>query len=144
MEQEKDLNLDKLSDFILKKNDEYLTPEGAVAFIGKRRSGKTRKLIIEAFKNGSHIVCSTMNEAEQIKRDARELGYDIKDPITFNDFIARKFFGKGIRSLCIDNVDTLLRYMCQGLKLQAFSLQIDEKTDFIDDTDESDQRNISG
>jgi len=51
--------------------------------IGGRQSGKTIRLIKEASKTNGVIVCPTYNMAENVFQTARELGYHILKPITY-------------------------------------------------------------
>lgn len=51
--------------------------------IGGRQSGKTIRLIKEASETNGVIVCPTYNMAENVFQTARELGYHILKPITY-------------------------------------------------------------
>lgn len=56
---------------------------GPQFIIGGRQSGKTIRLIKEASKTNGFIVCPTRNMAENVFQTARELGYCIFKPITY-------------------------------------------------------------
>jgi len=73
-----------------------------------RGCGKTFQLIKMSHESGNYIVCHSMQEADRIHQEARDLGFSIPLPITYDEFIKRKYNGKGIKAFLIDNVELLL------------------------------------
>ena len=90
-----------------------------------RGEGKTTELIKISAEKQQYIVCINQMECSRIFSQARLMGLDIPFPITFDEFIKREYYGKGIKGFLIDNADQLLQYMssvpveaitvCQGL-----------------------------
>lgn len=78
-------------------------------------SGKTYQLIMESATNGDYIVCHSSKEAERIFSIANEHKLNIPFPLTYDEFINKRYYSKGIKGILIDNVDILLDYMSDGL-----------------------------
>lgn len=78
-----------------------------------RQSGKTTKLIKIAAEKNLYIVCSTKGECGRINGMARELELHIPFPITFEEFMEHKYYGRGIGGFLIDNVEHLLQRMTE-------------------------------
>ena len=99
------------------KNNDY-----PICIIGGRGTGKTEKLIELAAKDFSYIVVRNKMIARSVAKRAREMGVDIPFPLTYDEFIKGKFYGRGIRGFMIDDVDALLWYLARGVKVKALSL----------------------
>lgn len=54
--------------------------------MGTRCAGKTTSLIKEAYKTDGIIVCPSMHMADNVYQTARELGYRIRKPITYDEW----------------------------------------------------------
>lgn len=81
-----------------------------ILVVGKRQSGRSTKLIREAAKyNYALIVCSNKREAGNTYRMAREMGYNIPYPITFNDFVKKNYYGRNVQVLLFDNLDKSIK-----------------------------------
>lgn len=83
---------------------------------GGRRTGRTQKLIrlaaeAEARGEVSYIVCHSHQEATRIFRLADELGLKIGFPLSYEEFLTRKYSGMNIANLYIDNVEYLLQLL---------------------------------
>jgi len=78
---------------------------------GGRQSGKTSKLIKMCARNGGYIVCRSKSMCGEIMNMARKMEVSIAFPLTYEEFIERRYFGKGISKFYIDDVDALLGYM---------------------------------
>ncbi len=74
-----------------------------------RRSGKTTDLIKESARGGGYIVCANLNEVSRIMSVARDMKKDIPMPISFYEFLNKKYYSKGIKSFLIDDADELLQ-----------------------------------
>lgn len=79
--------------------------------IMKRGYGKTTQLIKKSAETRNYIVCRDFKEACRIHQDAIKMGLNIPLPITYTEFIEKKYCGKNINGFLIDNVDILLEYI---------------------------------
>ena len=93
-----------------------------ICVIGGKGTGKTKKLIELAAKDFSYIVVRNAIIARSVAKRAREMGVNIPFPLTYDEFIKGKFYGRGIRGFMIDDVDALLWYLARGVKVKALSL----------------------
>jgi len=76
-----------------------------------RQGGKTTRLIREAAEQFAYIVCPTCEEAHRVFRQAYDAGIRIPHPITFDEFRAGHYYGKGIRAFMFDNLDMCVQSM---------------------------------
>lgn len=76
--------------------------------LGPRKSGKTTELIKLAEKHDLYIVTPTRLMAHNLKDQAKDLGYLIHMPITWDDFIQKKYYGTNINGFLIDQIDLCL------------------------------------
>jgi hypothetical protein len=76
-----------------------------------RQSGKTTELIKMCHSRHGYIVCSSRDEALRIHKVSRDLGYKIPLPITYDEFIQKRYYAYGGNVIYIDNVEMLLRAM---------------------------------
>lgn len=60
--------------------------------VGGRRSGKTTKLIKKAQDENLQIITNSKMSAKSVELLAKQLGYKIKQPITFSRFKNRKMY----------------------------------------------------
>lgn len=74
-------------------------------------SGKTTQLIKISAETGAYIVCLNMDEAARIQHQSQQMNLKIPFPITFDEFISRKYYGAGIKGFLIDNIEMLLQSM---------------------------------
>jgi len=91
-----------------------------------RGMGKTTELIKMSAKENQYIVCSTYNDCTRVFRQAQSLGLDIPFPITFDEFIRREYYGKGIKGFLIDNADLLLQHM-SSVPIEAVTITVSPK-----------------
>lgn len=93
---------------------------------GGRRSGKTTKLIYWAAETGGYIVCHSQEEARRISRAAKELGLDIRFPISYGEL------GSGTKGMVpeiplgVDNAEMLLQYLLGPAKVEIATITEDE------------------
>lgn len=92
-----------------------------------RGSGKTTKLIKMSAKSGSYIVCLNQREAGRIFDQARNEDKDINFPITYDEFINKRYYGKGIKGFLIDEIGLLVQCICRDVGIEAVTLTL-EKT----------------
>jgi len=91
---------------------------------GKRGDGKTTELIKLAAKDYLYIVCIDHDEAFRVSEQAQAMGLEIPFPLTFNEFVNRKFHSKGIKGFLVDNADLLISFMASGVPVKAVSISI--------------------
>ncbi|WP_424245912.1 hypothetical protein Dip510_000845 [Elusimicrobium posterum] len=93
-------------------------------FTGSRGSGKTTEMLKALPKKGyGYIVVPNERFAREIVLEADELGIKINFPLTFNEFLNKRYYGKNIDWLVIDDVDALLSYITHsGVSIYAIAL----------------------
>lgn len=79
-----------------------------------RQTGRTTRLIemaAEAETRGEvcYIVCHSQTEASRIADIARHKGLSIGFPITYDEFLSRRYSSQNIHHIYIDNVELLIR-----------------------------------
>ena len=79
--------------------------------IMQRGYGKTTQLIKKSAKSGDYIVCSRLDEANRIQFEAKDMGLDIPLPITYAEFIEKRYSGKNISGFLIDNLEMFLQHL---------------------------------
>ena len=77
----------------------------------QRGYGKTTKLIKKSAKSGDYIVCNKLDEANRIQYEAKQMGLDIPLPITYAEFIEKRYHGRNISGFLIDNLELFLQYL---------------------------------
>lgn len=88
---------------------------------GGRCSGKTTRLIEESHKDGGYIVCMSKRECSRIFHMAKEMKLSIPFPMTYMELCEGDFYGKGIESFHIDNVEYFLYWMCKEVSLKTIT-----------------------
>lgn len=102
--------------------------------IGTRGSGKTTKLIKQAAKENSVIITATNRQAENVRKQADELGLTV--PVTSVENIIS---GSVLESLIIkngifiDDVELVLTRILSGATIKGISLTDDDHPKFRDD-----------
>lgn len=81
--------------------------------VGERATGKTSQLIKIAAENGGYIVCRSKMMAGEINNMAHKMELRIAFPLTYEEFLQRRYFGKGISKFYIDDADALLQSMTE-------------------------------
>ncbi len=87
-----------------------------------RLAGKTMELIRASAHYWHYIVCENMKEASRICNAAEQMGLKIPQPITYDEFINKRYHGRGIKGFLIDNVDLLLQVLSPGVPIAGISL----------------------
>ena len=86
------------------------------------RAGKTTAIIRSAAKHFSYIVCINKREADRVFAQAKDMGLDIPQPITCQQFVNRQWHSGGIKSFVFDNADMLLQQMAGRVPVRAMSI----------------------
>ena len=82
--------------------------ENMEIIIKPRQAGKTHELIKRADNHNGYIVCFGIHEAHRIADMAKSMECKINLPITYKEFTAREYYGKGVKKFFIDNVEMFL------------------------------------
>lgn len=90
--------------------------------IGGRQAGKTTQLIQMSAENGYYIVVPTQRDAAWVAEQARQMELDIPFPLTFDEFVQHRYYGKGIKGFLIDNADLLWQYIAGYVKVVAAAI----------------------
>jgi len=90
---------------------------------GAKRVGKTFNLIQESAKTGHYIVCHSREECSRIFSEALKHELNIPFPISYHEFIERKYYGKHISGFLIDDIDRLL-WMISSVPIKTVTYNI--------------------
>ncbi len=93
-----------------------------------RRAGKTTKLIKLASKGKYKIiVCHSRQEVDRVwnkileMEKNKEIKYRPPQPITYEDFLQKRYCGHNIESFLIDNIDIFIQSFAL-VKVEAITL----------------------
>ena len=90
------------------------------------KSGKTTEIIKQSIENGYTIVCNSKKEAVSIYKQANILKEAkqviIPFPLTYDEFLTKRWFGKIITGFLIDDVDRLLHYISNGIPIKTITI----------------------
>lgn len=91
--------------------------------IGEKRSGTT-KLIKRSAAEGSYILVATKRQANNIFKQASEMGIKIPFPVTIDDYFNHKFRGTDIdrKGILIDDVDLVLQHIFADILIHEVTL----------------------
>jgi len=90
----------------------------------RRREGKTTKLIEAADNYNGYLVVCHRAEVRRVMLEAQKLGKKINQPITFDDFVNKRYHLLGVKKFHIDNLDLLVRYISQ-VPIETISINTD-------------------
>jgi len=89
------------------------------AIVQDRYTGKTTELIKRSAKSQNYIVC---RNPHHVADEARKLDLKIPFPLSYDEWIERKYFGRNITGFLIDDIDAMLNYMSYGTPVNAFTI----------------------
>ena len=87
-----------------------------------RQAGKTVKAIKFAAENDSYIVVANKQEASMVNETARKLELHIRFPLTWEEFLDRRYQGQNIKSFVIDNADRLLQHLSPTVPVEMITV----------------------
>ena len=94
----------------------------------KRQTGRTSELIEECAKyNYAIIVAPTLKRAQIIFNQALKMGKQIPMPISFREFVERRYCGRFINAFLFDDLDDSLTKMAAGIPVTTVIFQKDGK-----------------
>ena len=108
--------------------------------IGARGSGKTTKLIKQAAKENSVIMTTTNRQAENVRKQADELGLTVL-VTSVENIISSNGINRGSvlavlmqkNGILIDDADLVLTHILSGVTIKGISLTDDDHPRFRDD-----------
>lgn len=62
-----------------------------------------------------------------VQSKANEMGLNIPFPLTYDEFISKKFFAKGIKGFLIDDADYMIREMSGSVPVNAITMSTDDE-----------------
>jgi DNA-binding LacI/PurR family transcriptional regulator len=77
--------------------------------ITKRGAGKTQNAILESSRTNHVIICINDIEKRRILSIAKEMGLEIPQPVTFDDYKRKSYLGRSIRGFIMDNADIFIQ-----------------------------------
>lgn len=94
-------------------------------FATERGFGKTTELIKLAAEHGGYIVCRDRRMAGEIADMARKRELHIAFPITYDEFLNKRYYGQNISRFYIDDADALLQSM-SSVRIDAITVTVNE------------------
>lgn len=86
-----------------------------------RRAGKTYELVKKASEENLYIICANRTQVRATQDVARQNGFVIPFPMTWQEFIEKQYYGRNINGFVIDNLDMCLQSMTP-VEIKAVSL----------------------
>lgn len=104
--------------------------------IGERQSGKTTKLIKRSAAEGSYILVATKRQANNIFKQASEMGIKIPFPVTIDEVLNYRNFVQCTKShsntmegtsvykkgILIDEISSVLEYIFNGIPIHEITI----------------------
>jgi hypothetical protein len=91
-----------------------------------RQQGKTTDLIKYAAENFNYIVCNSIKEVERVARLAKELKLDIPYPVTYDEVLCGRYYGRGIKGFAIDNAEQFIQAAVKDVKVNAMTITLEK------------------
>lgn len=100
--------------------------------LAPRKSSRTTRLIEmcaekEALGEISYIITSNHRQAYNIAQKAKEMGLMIGFPLTYAEFLERKWAGTHIKHFFIDNLDHFIGGLAAPVNVEAVVLEKTEE-----------------
>lgn len=90
-----------------------------------RQSGRTSEIIKMCAEEGGYIVTRNTETAYKIRKQARIMGLNIPSPLSYKEFVDKKYYAHGVEKFYIDDVEALLSYIAPAVKIEAVTLCCD-------------------
>lgn len=84
--------------------------------------GKTYEAIKRASEIGATMVCMNKEHCYRVVEMAEKMGCKIPFPITFSELKCHSYYGKGIKTIIIDDADLLLQSLCPDVEIDTITL----------------------
>lgn len=92
------------------------------AIINPNNGVKTAELIKLSAETFYYIVCDSDHKAREIFECAKDSGFDIPFPMTFDEFLNKRFHPPGVKGFLIDGIDKMLTYLSWCRPIAAITL----------------------
>lgn len=80
-------------------------------FVSGRQAGKTTQAIKLASEENLYIICPDVRQVSLTWELAHKLRLPIPFPITWQEFLEKKYYGSNINGFVIDNLDMCIQAM---------------------------------
>ena len=87
-----------------------------------RQQGKTTEAIKLAARHHCYIICLDRQQVQYVARLARELNLNIPFPLTWQEFVDKRYYGQNINGFVIDNINQCLQSMT-NVKIEAITVE---------------------
>lgn len=89
--------------------------------VGSRRSGKSTELIKMSAEENIYILTGNKSQAQCLFNQARELGYNIPFPVTWEDYTRGRLLGTKIQEdgVLIDEASHVLSQALKGIPIKS-------------------------
>ena len=92
-----------------------------------RGEGKTKELIQLSHDTNTYILVANRSRQRELFWFAHELGIDIHNPVTVEDYMRTQFRGSFIKHILIDDADDVLKTIFNNLTIDAITMRKDEE-----------------
>lgn len=109
--------------------------------IGKRQTGKTTELIKRAAREDLYILTANKRMADCIFKQAKEMGFDIRYPITIDKFYTCRLYNfKDFQrnGILIDEGVLLLKQLLHNIPIREIALTDDDNIEYLYKQEEKD------
>lgn len=90
-----------------------------------RQSGRTSEIIKMCAEEGGYIITRSIEAAYKIREQARIMGLSIPFPLSYKEFVDKKYYPRGVEKFYIDDVEALLSYIAPAVKIEAVTICYD-------------------
>ena len=92
-----------------------------------RGEGKTKELIQLSHDTNTYILVADRSRQREIFSFAHDLGIDILNPVTVEEYMRTHFRGNFIKHVLIDDADDVLKTIFNNLTIDAITMRKDEE-----------------
>jgi len=87
-------------------------------------TGKTVLLLNHSATTGEYIITANERTKSNLKHQAQKLGLDIPEPVTVHEYFSSgKLKGSYIKSVCIDDADTILQQVFDTVDISMLTMR---------------------
>lgn len=87
-----------------------------------RQSGRTSEIIKMCADKGGYIVTRNIETAYEIRERARKMGLIIPFPLSYKEFVDKKYYSRAVEKFYIDDIEALLYYIAPAVKIEAITI----------------------
>jgi len=86
-----------------------------------RQSVRTIQLIKDASNCNGYIVCQSVKDCHRLMEEANKLNVYINFPLTYDEYINGKFYGKNINCFYVDNIEKIVTKFSNGVPVNGMT-----------------------